>query len=357
MHAAFILPNLGVGGTERVTLDLMGGFLERGARVDLVLMERGGELLPLVPKEVRVIDLGAPRLRQAICPLRAYFRDEQPTSALAAMWPLTTVAILAASGLPHRPRLVVSDHAPLLVQYGESRFSTAALRLSVRATYRFADAIVGASDGLAAELAHLAGLSRERVTTIHNPIPVPELGLRGLPCWPELPGKRIMSAGRLKSVKNFPILVEAFAPLGRAQEAVLAIIGEGSDREAIAAKVRDLGVADRVLLPGFTATPGDWYRDADLFVLASDYEGFGNVLIEAMHFGTSVVSTDCPCGPAEALGQGKWGTLVPCRDVEALTKAMRESLLRPADPEAQKLRAAGFSIERSVDAYWHAMNG
>lgn len=355
MHAAFILPNLAAGGTERVTLDLIAGFRKRGARIDLVLMEKWGEFLPLVPEGVRVIELGAPRLRQAVAPLRRYFRSERPDAALAAMWPLTTAAIVAAAGLRPRPKIVVADHAPLLDQYAGSAATIAGLRLSTRLSYRFADAIVAASDGLAAELAELSGVPRARVTTIYNPIPEPASSTAATSPWPQACGKRILTAGRLKPVKRFELVIEAFAPLAREVDATLVILGEGAERAALEAQVARLGLQERVLLPGYTATPGDWYRDTDLFVLASDYEGLGNVMVEAMHFGASVVATDCPYGPREVLEGGRWGQLVPCGDAPALTAAMRAALSRPADPVGQQARARQFGAGPAIEAYWRAM--
>ncbi len=355
-HVAFLLPNLGLGGAERVVLDLAKGFTARGAHVDLVLMEQTGEFLAQVPEGVRIIALDAPRLRSAIVPLRAYLKEVGPDALVAAMWPLTTVAILAAAGLKPRPRTVVVDHAPLLAQYAPSTLQTALLKASVFASYRFADRIVAVCDGLGDEIARLAAIPRQRVETIYNPIPKPASSDPKVAVWPERPKKRIVSAGRLKPIKNYPLLVEAFAPLANEGEgAVLAIVGEGADRSAIAAMAERLGVSDHVLLPGYTDTLGDWLQDADLFVSASQYEGFGNVLVEGMHFGCSVVSSDCPYGPRELLGGGTWGTLVPTGDVAALTAAMRTALANPADPAKQVARANDFSPERAVDAYWWAL--
>jgi glycosyltransferase involved in cell wall biosynthesis len=357
-HVAFLLPNLGLGGAERVTLDLARGLAGRGAKVDLVLMDRSGEFLAEVPKGIGVVDLGAKRLRGTILPLRRYLKAHRPGALVAAMWPLTTVAVLAAAGLKDRPRLVLSDHAPLLAQYADSAIATLLLKASIRATYRFAERIVAVCDGLGGELASLAGLPRDRVTTIYNPIPQPACSEPAKSPWPARPLKRIVSAGRLKPVKCYPLLVEAFAPLAREGDgAVLAILGEGADRAAIQETAARLGISDSVFLPGFTPHLGDWLSEADLFVSASDYEGFGNVLVEAMHFGLTVVSTDCPYGPKEVLGQGKWGALAPCGDAGALTAAMRAALRRPLGRQEQIARAGEFSLERAVEAYWRVLAG
>ena len=357
MHAAFVLPNLGGGGAERLTIDLMAGFLERGARVDLILLERSGEFLDLVPAGVRVIDLGATRMRSAIAPLRAYLSRERPDALLAAMWPLTTITQIAALGLRHKPRIVLSEHCALREQYAGQQRTLAAMQLSMRG-YRWAVGVVAVSAALGAEIATLSGLSTDRVRTIHNPIDPPLCSLP--PCaapWGDHKGKRILAVGKLKPAKNFSLLIEAFACVLSGIEATLAIVGEGALRHQLEAQVARLGLQDQVLMPGFSTTPGDWYVGADVFVLPSDYEGFGNVLVEAMHCGLPVVATDCPYGPAEVLGSGQWGALVPRGDVPALAAAIQVALASPNDPAQQRARAAEFAAEHAVEAYWQTLFG
>ena len=347
-HAAFLLPNVGGGGAERLTIDLMAGFVARGARVDLVVQRPGGEFRHLVPPDVRIFDLDAPRLRDVAIPLRRYLKRERPGALLAAMWPLTSVAVVAGAGLP--TRIAVSDHCALRQQYAGQPGTLAALRLSMAATYRFANAVIAVSSGVADEVASLAGLDRARVSTIFNPIPLPlRSGLAPDARWQDAPRPRILAMGTLKGQKNHALLIEAFARLG--QSGTLAIVGVGELRGALEAQIARLGLGGRVLLPGFTATPGDWYAGADLFALSSDYEGFGNVLVEAMHFGLPVVATDCPSGPAEVLGNGRWGRLVPPGDAGRLADAMRAALTARGDPEAQRARAAEYSVDRAVRAY------
>lgn len=338
-----------------MTLDLAHGLIARGASVDLVLMEASGALLSQVPDRVRIVPLGARRLRDAIAPLRAYLRAARPEAMLAAMWPLSVVAILAAMGLRPRPRVVIAEHAALIEQYRASMATLTFLRSSIRLTYRFADAIVAVSRGLAAEVTELAGLARNRVETIHNPILAPARKPGAPSPWPKRPGKRILGAGRLHEVKNFALMIEAFAPIAKTRPAMLAILGEGDQRAALEGQAAALGIVDQVLMPGFTETPGDWYTHADLFVLTSDYEGFGNVIVEAMHEGLPVVAVDCPFGPRESLGGGRWGTLVPMGDAAALTRAIDAALDAPRDPARQKARAEEFSLERALDGYWRAL--
>jgi glycosyltransferase involved in cell wall biosynthesis len=212
--------------------------------------------------------------------------------------------------------------------------------------------VVAVSCGLAEQIARIAGLRRSKVSVIYNPVPKPvRSGSDAEALWPRRPRRRILAMGALKEAKNFPLLLDAFAQIAVEQDAVLAIVGEGSSRDALQSQADRLGLADRVLMPGFCATPGDWYEGADLFVLSSAYEGFGNVLVEAMHFGLPVVSTDCPMGPSEILDGGRFGTLVPPDDVDALADAIRSALVGTPDPELARARARHYSVERAVDAY------
>lgn len=342
---------------ERLTIDLIGEYLARGFRVDLVLLERRGELLAQLPPGARLIALDVARFRNAIRPLRRYFHAERPDAVCAAMWSLTVATILAAAGLDPRPRVLVSDHNPLVRQYGARALKRLELFLSLVATYRFADGIVAVSDDVAGEVARLAGIARARVTVIHNPVPRPALSARAGAAWAGAKGKRILAIGRLKAQKNHALLVEAFALVAAGREATLAIVGEGDLRAALEAQVRERGLDGRVLLPGFSATPGDWYQGADLFALSSDYEGFGNVLVEALHFGLPVVATDCPGGPREILGAGRWGRLVAPGDRDALARAIGLALDEAVDAAEQCRRAADFGIERAADAYQSLMFG
>ena len=116
-----------------------------------------------------------------------------------------------------------------------------------------------------------------------------------------------------------------------------------------------LGLQSDVDLPGFIKNPFPMMRHAALFVFSSAWEGFGNVLVEAMACGTPVVSTDCPSGPAEILEGGKWGRLVPVGDVDALAESIAAALDDQNPPDVAT-RAAEFSLDRAMDGYLRVMS-
>ncbi len=158
----------------------------------------------------------------------------------------------------------------------------------------------------------------------------------------------------MKAVKNHSLLLRAFAKLER-PDARLMFVGDGAGRDALLALACELGVADRVILAGFLSDPTPFYQTADLFALSSNYEGFGNVIVEAMASGTPVVSTDCPSGPGEILEGGKHGRLVPVGDVDAMASAIAAALEEPAPSEQLKARAADFHPAKAAKAYLDLM--
>jgi glycosyltransferase involved in cell wall biosynthesis len=160
----------------------------------------------------------------------------------------------------------------------------------------------------------------------------------------------VLGVGRLTAQKDFPSLIRAFAKVRAQKPCRLVILGEGELRGELEALVASLDLSADVALPGFTDNPFAWMRQSSLFVLSSAWEGFGNVLVEAMACGTPVVSTNCPSGPAEILENGRWGRLVPVGDVDALADAMLATLAETTHADVAT-RAQDFGVEQAVAGY------
>ena len=127
------------------------------------------------------------------------------------------------------------------------------------------------------------------------------------------------------------------------------ILGEGEERSKLETLVQELGLEKEVSLPGFVDNPHKYMKRAAVFVLSSKWEGFGNVLVEAMALGTPVVSTNCPSGPAEILEGGKHGKLVPIGDERKLARAILESMWAPRCQAVS--RAKEFNVKEIGDRY------
>jgi glycosyltransferase involved in cell wall biosynthesis len=357
---AFLIADLTGGGAERVALSLVEGFVRRGHQVDLLLMRKTGVFLDHLPGEVRVIELRAARIRNVVRPLVRYLRRERPDALQVSIWPLPIIALVAARLAGVRTRVVLSEHCALGMQYGSSRATRVSLNLSTRLFYRLADRIICVSKGVATDLQRVSGLSANRTTVVYNPIEQPTSLFKpdadAVKAWPSAK-YRILSVGTLKAQKNHRLLIEAFAKLGAEVDASLLILGEGPERRQLEDLIARLGLQDRVRLHGFTSDTWSYYAAASLFVLSSDYEGFGNVLVEALAWGLPIVSTDCEAGPSEILRDGEFGTLVDCGSAEALAQAMRPALDQPVDAARLKGRARDFSPDKAVGGYLEALLG
>ncbi len=354
---AIVLPNLCGGGAERLHLYLAREWHAKGFQVEFVLMRRSGELLEILPTDIGVVDLGVDRIRQVVLPLARYLRQTRPDIIIVAMWPLTSIAVLSWWLAGKSGRLYLSDHIQLSISCTqELKMPTWLLGQIMSATYPAASGIIAVSQGVKEDMCQLAGLPTKLVRVIYNPTatgvsPRREPDVIKQQLWGSGFAYHILSVGTLKDQKDHATLIRAFALLPTSLHAKLTILGEGDLRSELEALVVQLGLQGRVAMPGFAVDPFSWFRSADLFVLSSRWEGFGNVIVEALECGVPVVSTDCPSGPAEILEYGRYGKLVPIQDPSALSAAMMQSLLDMHDRAALIGRAKDFSVPKISDEY------
>jgi len=355
---------------------LAQGFAARGYRVDLVVAREGGPYQAAVAPGVRVVPLASrlarlpgirarrgPWVLASTCALARYLRRERPEVLLSTSLPANLAALAARARAHVTTRVVVSVNSNLSASTGPRQrcWGPAALALARRA-YRRADAVIANSRGVAEDLAHLLEPPRPPIYTIYNPVPVDEIALRAsaplsdpwlVPGAPPL----VLAVGKLKLQKDYPTLLRAFARVRARRPAHLVILGEGEQRRQLERLVEALRLEDDVALPGFVENPYAWMARASVFVLASAWEGFSNVLAEALACGCPVVSTDCPSSPAEILDDGAFGALVPVGDADALAEALLATLEKPPDAARLRARAAQFSLESAVDRYLAVLTG
>jgi glycosyltransferase involved in cell wall biosynthesis len=159
-------------------------------------------------------------------------------------------------------------------------------------------------------------------------------------------GSYIVSVGRLTDQKDYPTLLRAYA-LARSHglSHKLLIIGDGPDVAALQSLASALGVADDVTFLGHRDNPYPYIARARCYALSSIWEGFGLALLEAMTLGRPCVSTDCPSGPGEILGNGEYGVLVAPRDAQGLASALQDL----CSSETSWSHYAGLAEKRSQD--------
>jgi len=229
-----------------------------------------------------------------------------------------------------------------------------AMQRLMRWSYRCADTVVALGEEVSQTLKNGRIGRPERIKVIANPVTVSVADghedRRSSPQF-HFDGPYICAIGRLTEQKGFDVLLDAFARLPD-RSLNLAILGEGQLRENLEEQALQLGIADRVHLPGFSNQPRKVLQDAELFVLSSRWEGLPIVLLEALATGTPIVSTDCPGEPRSVLLDGALGHLVPTEDPEAMATAIAEALHAPRGTEAsRRLRAEDFAAPVIASQY------
>ncbi|KAA9133061.1 glycosyltransferase [Marinihelvus fidelis] len=353
---SILLPDLRIGGVEKVQLSLAEKFRNAGFLVKLLVMQRRGDLLQQVPQGVAVKSLNVARIREAWWPLHQYLRKEQPDALLAAMWPLTGVASVACKTSGFNGTLIVSEHNDFRRAPAITTFERRLLRYLGRFIYPLTGHVVAVSQGVKDSLGEIARLPSKSVKVIHNPISVSGATEfaeedRHLVRWWQGGAAKLLAVGNLKRQKGFDVLLDAMSMVSARLDVRLLIIGEGKLRAQLNAQCSRSGLGEYVRLVGARPDPGPFYNDADLFVLSSRWEGFGNVIVESLAYGTPVVSTDCMSGPAEILDNGRYGALVSQDDPGALAEMILRQITAPHDVEALKKRAAEFSPEVAANKY------
>lgn len=325
-----------------VLLRLAEEFMRTGREVHLVSLVGGGSLQTRLPPGIqfhslsgrRGVDRGGFVLATSALPrLIKLLRFVKPDAILSSMTGTNLLAVLARRFSRCDARLVLREESSAVNLRSRTK------RFALPVLYARADAIIAVSEGVAKDVQKL-GLRGGMVHVIRNPIDVRRV--RGLAAvGPGLTGHDrgpyVMSLGRLTEAKDYTTLLRAYATSALRASHRLVIVGEGEQRVNLETVVRDLGLADRVSIPGAMDNPYRVLAEAALLVLSSHWEGLGNVLLEAMALGVPVVSTDCQHGPREILDGGRYGRLVTVGDPGALARAMEAEL-------ANRSAAAGDAL-------------
>ena len=367
---SLFIPNLDGGGAERVMLHLAEGFAKRGFDVDLVVAQAEGAYLSKIPDTIRLVNLDAksPVILFKTLALKQYLKQEQPAFLISTL-DIFSSATWAKRLAGVNTQVVMCVQTNLSQQF-QDRHAMLMQKIKwavVRRFYPWADAIVTASEGVARDIEQHAKISMQQMTVIHNPVVTSDFSEKAQeaiahPWFADDQPPVLLGVGRIVKQKSFATLIQAFARVRQCCPARLMILGDVDPREPgvkpeLEGLIKKFGLQDDVLFLGFVENPYAYMARANVFVLSSIYEGFGNVVAEAIAAGTPVVSTDCESGPAEILNKGQYGELVPVGDHEAMANAIVATLNQPMDTQVLKVRSQAFTIDCIVHQYLDVLNG
>ena len=353
------ISNMSLGGAQRVISTLINYLSGKGWDITLLTMEQSSATsFYYLEPSIKYFRLGiagySPSLLSAlqnnlkrIYTLRQGIRHSQPDVVISFVDEMNVVALLAIRGL-NIPVIVSVRTDPAV-----SPLSRSWQQLR-KWTYSWADKIVVLSE---TAKNFFSPKLQSRISIIPNAAlpPKVEKNISGQ----QLAKPAMIAAGRLAEEKRFDLLLQAFAKIkDRHPQWTLTILGEGELRPELESLREQLGLCDRVYLPGAVKNLYEFLQQADLFVMSSRFEGFPNALCEAMACGLPVISTDCPSGPREIIRDGVDGILVPNEDVEALSSAMDRLMSDEKERQRLAVRATEvierFSLEK-VMGMWEAV--
>ncbi len=327
MKVTLLISTLEAGGAERVVTQMANYWVAKGWEVSIITLT-GRNIKPHYFLDERVNHIPLGLIQVSVNAFHAFFNNikrlrsfrqafKSIESNITISFGDRTNVLVLLSLLGSKNPIIISERSnPLLQPIGRG------WAIARELLYSKAKRLVIQTQE-AAEL--YSNKIQKNIAIVPNPINLPKRFDRRemLGCQEAKRQKRIIAMGRLTYEKGFDLLIEAFSKIAlKHPDWVLEIWGKGPLESDLSKKICNLGVQKRIFLCGQTSQPFEMLRQADLFVLSSRWEGFPNVLLEAMACGLPVISFDCPFGPSQIVRVGLDGVLVSRGDIVALAEAM-----------------------------------
>ncbi|WP_170977265.1 glycosyltransferase [Halorussus salinisoli] len=359
---SIFIPSFSVGGAEQMAINLSSEFADMSVNVELVVARNKGGLAKKVGSNVSVeeleFDIDKFPLPFCVRRLSQYIDDHRPDIVLSLMKHTNITAISAKLLASHSPTMIVSERNHIsrsLNQHPIHKRKT--LKNLMRILYPYADHIIAISEGVSKSLQDEIRVQEKKISVIYNPVVTNKLLKKATEpidhhWFQNEQTPVVLGVGRLHPQKNFETLLKAFALVRSNIDAKLLILGEGKEREKLKTLAEDLGIEEYLCMPGNVDNPYKYMSQSSVFVLSSAWEGFGNVIVEALACECPVVSTDCHSGPSEILARGEYGRLVPVRDEGRMAEAITQTINGDKIPDNKlKNRSMDFQSDNIAKKY------
>ena len=362
MKALFVITGLRAGGAERVFVNIVNNISGFEPVVVVIEKKEKDGFAEHIKRDIKIRFLNKRNRYDAfrlIFELSRIIRNEKPGIILSVESYANQLAVMAKYIARYRVPLCISERIEtknFLSDMNLKKIREFLLKL----TYRRADRIIAVSKKVKESLYSHYGINPNKIEVIYNPIDIDRiqhLASEDITYpWFNDEEPVLITVGRLHKQKDHKTLISAFSKVLKMTHNVrLVIIGEGSERARLEKIIQELNLNDRIVLLGYQENPYKFMAKADIFILSSRYEGFPNVILEAMACGLPVISTDCPSGPGEIITHGVNGLLVPVGDADKLAEAMLKLLddkeLRERLSLQGQSRVKDFEVGKIINQY------
>ena len=347
------LADTNIGGAQRTLINIVNQWHRHGIKFDFVIGDSRGGATAWLDPEITYHDLNITRQLMALPKLLNLFWRRRPARVFTTLTHANIIVSLAALLVPFPIKIIVREtNNPDHVFAGKP-----VLKLLARYLYPKAYRVIALSQQVREELNATFSLDHNRLVTLPNLVEAhvsSDTALRhDIPVHPF-----IITVGRLNVQKNLPMLLTAYRDAGTLPP--LYIIGDGDQKAHLVALAEQLGIAEHIYFISHEDNILAWMARAEIFVLASSWEGFGHVIVEAMSQGCPVIATAC-AGPIEIITDGKDGMLVPIDDQAALCaglqKLMASRSLRLSLGKAAMARAKHYDAAKVSQRFFDVIEG
>jgi len=351
----FFLYDLSVGGAEQVVVRLSNYLIDKGHKIEILLINENNFFKDKLDRRVQVTSFKLNRIITSLVPLIKYLKTNNFDFFLSNVWPVTTLSVLAFLFSPKLlKKLILVEHCHLKEEWKQKSISFKAFQyLSIKFFHNFSKKVLSVSEGVKEDLVK-KGVKKDKNLVVYNPAYLEPTELiepnfsEETISWSKGNHLKLISVGNLKTSKNYPNLIRSMDILKNEKklDCKLLILGDGPERKTIEEEIKKKNLEKDVILYGYSSEPLSLINLADIFVLSSDYEGFGLVIIEAMSLGKTIVSTNCKSGPGEIIKENEFGYLANVNDPHDLAEKIEFSMNNRINEEKLKKRAKEFSIDR-----------
>jgi glycosyltransferase involved in cell wall biosynthesis len=331
---SIMIPTLGSGGAEKIIVDYCNYLCESGYEVCLVVNDGSGHRAEYLNKKIELHELGAPNIYLSIFPLLYYFCTRRPKYILSTLKEFNIYCLASNILTFNFGRIIIREANTLSAEFGfEGSFIHSLKKKVIKRLYPKADAVIALSRSMKEDmLSVIPSLNPNRILVAPNPVEIP----------PEIHCSqsddhstiRLVTVARLYPTKRVDLVIGAVPYIRKAgYNVVLNCVGEGEEKSRLHSLIVDLELEDVVNLVGYSSNPGEYLKDSDVFILASDFEGMPNSLLEAISLGVKSICRNVPGGGPEVVEGSGYGLVSDGDTPELLARDIVACYLLKVDDE------------------------
>jgi glycosyltransferase involved in cell wall biosynthesis len=348
MRILFFIYDLGIGGAEKNTVKVANYLALKGYDISILTLSDLNLLENKISQKVDIYSLNSKKIFGNVRNIYQFLKHHSFEIVFVNIWPLTFLTAVAGSVL--KTKIIPIEHGILSKEFKpKGKFFCWLQNFSIFIAYNFLSHHVITVSKAAKKDLQTKGVFKNKITVIYNSFEtfVDNNLVLDHPEWTDYLGPKLITIANLKSEKNLFNLLKAFHTISLKIEPCpkLLIIGSGPQEEELKELSKNLQIDDSIIFAGLKIDPYPYLDKADLFILSSDFEAFGIVILEAMSLGKTIVSTASE-GPMEIINRPSLGYLCKVNDSDDLAEKIAKALDQPLDKTHVISRSQEFVIEK-----------